>query len=63
MNCLNEEMLRQTPLFQALDEQQLNGVLKKCHIHSLPAKNILFEKGSAASHFYLVKSGQVKLFC
>ena len=63
MNNLDHDILHQIPLFQALDEQQLDGVLKSCHIHSLPAKNILFEKGSPASHFYLVKFGQVKLFC
>lgn len=63
MNNLDHDILHQIPLFQALDEQQLDGVLKSCHIRSLPAKNILFEKGSAASHFYLVKSGQIKLFC
>jgi len=63
MKCLNEDTLRQIPLFQALDEQQINGVLKSCNIHSMPAKNILFEKDSAASNFYMVKSGQIKLFC
>jgi len=63
MYNFDHDLLHQIPLFQALDEQQLNGVLKSCHIQSLPAKNILFEKGSVASHFYLVKCGQVKLFC
>lgn len=55
--------LHQIALFSALDEQQLNSVLKSCKKIILPAKNILFEKGSHASHFYLLKSGQVKLFC
>lgn len=63
MNSLNENILRQIPLFQALDEKQLKGVLKSCHVLSLPAKSSLFERGSAASHFYLLKSGQIKLFC
>ena len=45
MSNLDHDILHQIPLFQALDEQQLDGVLKSCHIHSLPAKNILFEKG------------------
>lgn len=63
MTALNEDILHQIPLFQALDEQQLKGILKSSHVLSLDAKNTLFEKGSAASHFYLLKSGQVKLFC
>ena len=63
MNNLDHDIFHQIPLFQALDEQQLNSVIKSCRIQSLPAKNILFGKGSVASYFYLVKSGQIKLFC
>ena len=63
MNSLNENILRQIPLFQALDEKQLKGVLKSSHVLSLAAKSSLFERGSVASHFYLLKSGQIKLFC
>ena len=63
MSNLDEDILHQTPLFQALDETQFESVLKSCRVLSLPAKNILFEKNSVASHFYLLKSGQVKLFC
>lgn len=63
MNNLNEDILHQIPLFQALDEKQLKGVLKSSHTFSLTAKSTLFERGTSASHFYLLKSGQVKLFC
>ena len=63
MNNLDKDILRQTPLFQALDEQQLKNILKSSRVLSLPAKNILFEKDTAASHFYLLKSGLIKLFC
>ena len=63
MNNLDEDILRKTPLFQALDEQQFKNILKSSRVLSLPAKNILFEKDSNASHFYLLKSGQIKLFC
>jgi len=63
MNNLDEDVLRQTPLFQALDEQQFKNILKSSRVLTLPAKNILFEKDSVASHFYLLKSGLIKLFC
>ena len=63
MNNLDEDILRQTPLLQALDEQQLKNILKSSRVLSLPSKKILFEKDSVASHFYLLKSGQIKLFC
>ena len=57
------EQLHDIPLFEALDDRQLNNILKSSRVISLPAKNILFEKDSLASHFYLLKSGQIKLFC
>ena len=63
MNNINEDILHQIPLFQALDEKQFKIVLKSSHVLSMAAKSTLFEKGSTASHFYLLKSGQIKLFC
>ena len=63
MNNISEDILHQIPLFQALDEKQLKIVLKSSHVLSMTAKSTLFERGSTASHFYLLKSGQVKLFC
>ena len=63
MNNFDEDVLRQAPLFQALDDLQLNDVLKSGKVLSLPAKNVLFEKDTDASHFYLLRSGQIKLFC
>ena len=63
MTRLTEDLLHQIPLFHALDEKQLKHILKSSHVLSVAAKNIIFETGSVASHFYLLKSGQVKLFC
>ena len=63
MDSLNKDILHKIPLFQALSTWQLDDVLKSSRTFSLPAKNTLFEKDSAASYFYLLKSGQVKLFC
>lgn len=60
---LTLNQLHHIPLFEALDGEQLDGILKSSRHISLPAKNILFEKGSSASHFYLLVTGQVKLFC
>lgn len=60
---LTPEQLHHMPLFEALNEEQLDIVLKHSRYIASPAKTILFEKDSAASHFYLLISGQVKLFC
>ncbi|MDH5600866.1 MAG: Crp/Fnr family transcriptional regulator [Gammaproteobacteria bacterium] len=62
-NSVVLDELHQIPLFSALDEQQLESVLKSSRLVSLAAKTILFEKGTPATHFYLLKSGQVKLYC
>ncbi len=50
------------PLFEALNDEQLETVLASCKKINLPAKKVLFEKDTAAEYFYLLRSGQVKLF-
>jgi len=62
-NSIVLDELHHIALFAALDEQQLKGIIKSAKNISLPPKSNLFEKGAPASHFYYVKSGQVKLFC
>jgi CRP/FNR family transcriptional regulator, dissimilatory nitrate respiration regulator len=62
-NSILLDQLHHIPLFSALDEQQLESIIKSSRHISLSVKNILFEKDSPASHFYLLISGQVKLFC
>lgn len=59
---LNLDGFRQIPLFAALSDTELNTVLKTCKKIHLPAKTPLFEQNMAAEHFYLLQSGQVKLF-
>ncbi|WP_126452175.1 Crp/Fnr family transcriptional regulator [Sulfuriflexus mobilis] len=51
------------PLFEALDDSQLEEILATTLKISLPAKTTLFERGARAEHFYMVHSGQIKLFC
>ena len=58
-----KDELHQIALFEALDDEQLASILKSSKVISLAAKKSLFEKGSPATHFYLLKSGQIKLFC
>lgn len=62
-NSIVLDELHKIPLFSALDQEQLDSVLKSSKTVSLPAKSILFEKGTPATHFYFLKSGQVKLYC
>lgn len=60
---IEPDELHQIPLFSALDEEQLGSVLKTTRIISLKAKNTLFEKGSPATQFYLLRAGEIKLYC
>ncbi len=49
-------------LFEALDKSQLEGVITACRKVTLVAKATLFERGTHADYFYLLHSGQIKLF-
>ena len=50
-------------LFEALNDDQLNKILESSHPISLPAKAVLFEAGQPAQRFYMLRKGQIRLFC
>jgi CRP-like cAMP-binding protein len=54
--------LRGTPLLSGLSDVQLQRVATRAVRHSLPEGQWLFSQGDPARHFYLVESGQVRLF-
>ena len=62
-NSVILEELHHIPLFSALDEEQLDSVIKAGRLVTLGAKKIIFERATPATHFYMLKSGQVKLYC
>jgi len=53
---------RHIALFEGLDANQLEKVLSSSRKITLPVKNILFERDFPAKHFYLLQSGQIKLY-
>ncbi len=53
---------RQNPLFRSLSDEQMAQLLAATHIKQLAQGLGLFEAGSPAEHFYLLKSGQIKLY-
>jgi len=55
--------LRQIYLFASLTGEQLNMMLDTAHPVELEQKQVLFEAGQAAEDFYLLRSGQMKLYC
>lgn len=56
------EELRQIYLFASLSDEQLNMMLESGHPFELEQKQLLFEAGQPAEHFYLLRSGQIKLY-
>ncbi|MFV2061779.1 MAG: Crp/Fnr family transcriptional regulator [Gammaproteobacteria bacterium] len=61
----NKEVLdvfQHISLFEALEESQLEKMLAASRKITLSEKSILFEKGAPAEFFYLLYSGQIKLF-
>jgi len=59
-NILND--FREIALFEALDDSQLEKILSASRKITLLAKSTLFERGAAAEYFYLLYSGQIKLY-
>jgi len=55
--------LKEVYLFEMLDDQQLAKILQKSTSINLAARENLFEAGQPAQRFYLLKSGQIKLYC
>lgn len=57
------EEFRQIYLFASLTDEQLNRMLESAHSVELEQKQVLFEAGQTADDFYLLRSGQMKLYC
>lgn len=57
-----KEQLRHGQLFSTLQEEQLARVASRASRVSLQEGESLFEQGDQASRFYLVLSGQIKLY-
>lgn len=62
LNNFTLDEFKHIPLLQALNDEQLESIFSSTKKISLPAKTTLFEKGTAAEHFYMLHSGQIKLF-
>ena len=50
------------PIFSALDDQAVEQVLRQCHTISRQAGTMLFAPGEPAERFFLILTGQVKLY-
>jgi len=55
--------LKEVYLFEMLDDRQMAKMLQSSTSISLAARESLFEAGQPAQRFYLLKSGQIKLYC
>ncbi len=55
------EFLENQPLFQQLDEQTLNDVLRHAHTRTLAKGTFLFYQDDPATAFYIVQHGRIRL--
>ena len=61
-NLILPEELRRNPLFAGLDDGQLSRVLKTAQVIKLDGGEHLFEAHQEARHFFMVRSGAIRLY-
>ena len=59
---ITEDELRQNPLFAGLNPDQLSQMIAAADIRRLTEEEHLFNFGDHASRFFMVRSGQIKLY-
>ena len=62
MTEIDTSILTSHHLFRSLNDAQMNSVLSSTRILNVAEGETLFHQGDKADHFYLVVSGNVKLF-
>lgn len=55
------EAARAAPLFAALDDDQFDRLRRRMQVQPFEAKQLVFQRGDPARHFYVVLEGSVKL--
>lgn len=61
-NAIQPEELRRNPLFSALDDAQLERLLQTARCIQLTEGQLLFTRQQEARHFFMLRSGTVRLF-
>lgn len=56
-----EPLLRSLPLFASLDDDQFRRIARTVRVQSLGARQMLFQRGDPARHWFVVLSGTLKL--
>jgi CRP-like cAMP-binding protein len=56
-----EPLLRSLPLFASLDEDQFGRIARTVRVVQLGARQMLFQRGDPARHWYVVLDGALKL--
>jgi len=54
--------IRSVYLFSCLDDEQFATIMATMQVHQLAEKDHIFEYGDTAERFYLINTGQVKLY-
>lgn len=57
-----KDLIKKVPLFQSLDDEQLESIASLCRRKSYPAGSTLFKENDAGSDFYILLKGSVKIY-
>jgi CRP-like cAMP-binding protein len=61
-NAIHTEELRRHPLFSGLDDRQLERLLQTARLIRLSEGEHLFDRQQEARHFFMLRSGSVRLY-
>lgn len=56
-----QSIIRGSPLFNDLYEDEIDVVLKQCHVLQLKPGEKVFEEGDSGDHIFLVLSGKIQI--
>lgn len=62
MPVMNADMLRNIPLFELLDKDEVNTLAEQLNQKQLWAGEVIFNHGEGGATMYIVQSGKVELF-
>lgn len=57
-----KQILKATPLFNALDETEISSLADRCGIRSFSSGEMLFSEGQPCQGLYIVVSGRIRIF-
>ena len=58
---IDKSLVKSFPLFEKMPDDDLERLLSQATIRRIPAGDAVFEQGGAATHFFLLLNGRLKV--